>query len=167
MVADEKCAVNADRLSNISSLLNTESANGALNDGNPSNLDATKAQVLVDEKCAENADRLGNLLRSELAAIPSARIAGVRGKGLLNAIIVKEQARYAMALCRLLHSNVRFTLLRWQPARTCTVPRSTRFPAQCHRRQGAGALQNCCCIRLHHTIDSLSVYCRDIACWPV
>ena len=48
-------------------------------------------QVLVDERCAENADALGEVLRRELAAIPSARIEGVRGKGLLNAILVKEQ----------------------------------------------------------------------------
>lgn len=47
-------------------------------------------RVLKDEKMAENAERLGALLRSELEALQSPYIAEVRGKGLLNAIVIKH-----------------------------------------------------------------------------
>lgn len=47
-------------------------------------------QVLKDEQMAENAERLGALLRSELEALQSPYIAEVRGKGLLNAIVIKH-----------------------------------------------------------------------------
>lgn len=47
-------------------------------------------QVLKDEQMAENAERLGALLRSELKALQSPYIAEVRGKGLLNAIVIKH-----------------------------------------------------------------------------
>ncbi len=45
-------------------------------------------EVLVDEKLSENAEYLGEILRRELRAIPSNLITKVRGKGLLNAIVV-------------------------------------------------------------------------------
>jgi ornithine--oxo-acid transaminase len=51
----------------------------------------TAMQVVLDEKLAENAEALGEVLRTELRAIKSDRITTVRGKGLLNAIIIKEK----------------------------------------------------------------------------
>jgi len=45
-------------------------------------------QVLVEEGLAEKADKLGVLLRGELAKMPSSVIKTVRGKGLLNAIVI-------------------------------------------------------------------------------
>lgn len=51
----------------------------------------TAMQVVLDEKLAENANELGELLRNELRAIMSDRVTLVRGKGLLNAIIIKEK----------------------------------------------------------------------------
>ncbi|HRG00965.1 MAG TPA: ornithine--oxo-acid transaminase [Bacteroidia bacterium] len=51
----------------------------------------TAMQVVLDEKLAENANELGELLRNELRAIKSDRVTLVRGKGLLNAIIIKEK----------------------------------------------------------------------------
>jgi ornithine--oxo-acid transaminase len=51
----------------------------------------TAMQVVLDEKLAENAETLGEVLRTELRAIKSDRITTVRGKGLLNAIIIKEK----------------------------------------------------------------------------
>lgn len=48
-------------------------------------------QVLKDENLAENAERLGEILRTELRAIPSKRITAVRGKGLLNAVVIEPQ----------------------------------------------------------------------------
>lgn len=45
--------------------------------------------VIRDEKLAENAKKLGALFRAKLSAIKSDMIREVRGKGLLNAIVVK------------------------------------------------------------------------------
>lgn len=46
-------------------------------------------EVVVEENLAENANRLGVLFRMELKAIDSEMITEVRGKGLLNAIVIK------------------------------------------------------------------------------
>lgn len=47
-------------------------------------------QVLKDEKMAENAEEMGKLLRKELADIQSPLISAIRGKGLLNAIVINH-----------------------------------------------------------------------------
>lgn len=47
-------------------------------------------QVLKDEHMAENAERMGALLRDKLNALQSPYIAAVRGKGLLNAIVINH-----------------------------------------------------------------------------
>lgn len=47
-------------------------------------------QVLEEEKLAENAQKMGELLRSELRKLPKDIVTTVRGKGLLNAIVIKE-----------------------------------------------------------------------------
>jgi ornithine--oxo-acid transaminase len=47
-------------------------------------------QVVVDEKLADNSQRLGEILRSELRKINSPRITAIRGKGLLNAIVIDD-----------------------------------------------------------------------------
>jgi ornithine--oxo-acid transaminase len=46
--------------------------------------------VLVSEKLSENAERLGVKLRSALSELPTNIIKTVRGKGLLNAIVINE-----------------------------------------------------------------------------
>ena len=46
-------------------------------------------EVIRDEKLAENAERLGNIFRDEMSSIKSDMIELVRGKGLLNAIIIR------------------------------------------------------------------------------
>jgi len=57
-------------------------------------------QVLRDEHLAENAARMGDLLRTALESIDSDAITCVRGRGLLNAIVVKPDGeRNAGALC--------------------------------------------------------------------
>lgn len=48
----------------------------------------TSLSVLNEEKMAENATAMGNLLRKELAALNSPFITTIRGKGLLNAIVI-------------------------------------------------------------------------------
>ncbi|KAK7011227.1 ornithine aminotransferase mitochondrial [Biomphalaria glabrata] len=45
-------------------------------------------QVLEEEQLAENAERLGNILRQELNKLPKNIVSIVRGKGLLNAIVI-------------------------------------------------------------------------------
>lgn len=47
-------------------------------------------KVVNDEKLSENAKHLGELLRRELQATPGNKIKIVRGKGLLNAIVIDE-----------------------------------------------------------------------------
>ena len=48
--------------------------------------------MLVDEKLAENAERLGIILRRDLSELMTLteRVVCVRGKGLLNAVVIKE-----------------------------------------------------------------------------
>ena len=48
-------------------------------------------QVVIDEKLSENAEHLGEILRTGLKEIKSDRVTAVRGKGLLNAIVIKEK----------------------------------------------------------------------------
>lgn len=48
-------------------------------------------EVLRDEKLAENAQRLGEKLRSELRKLPKDVVTLVRGKGLLNAIVIDKR----------------------------------------------------------------------------
>ena len=49
-----------------------------------------RAQVLVDERLAERAQHLGELFRRELSAIPSQRVRVVRGRGMLNALVIYD-----------------------------------------------------------------------------
>ena len=46
--------------------------------------------MIKDEKLAENAERLGVILRDELNKLPKDVVTAVRGKGLLNAIVIKD-----------------------------------------------------------------------------
>lgn len=46
-------------------------------------------QVLVDEDLAANAMRLGEKLRTALRSIQSPAVELVRGRGLLNAVVIK------------------------------------------------------------------------------
>jgi ornithine--oxo-acid transaminase len=61
--------------------------------GNPiaAKVAVTALEVIRDEKLAENAERLGVLFRNELKAINTDMIGLVRGKGLLNAIVVSPR----------------------------------------------------------------------------
>jgi len=48
-------------------------------------------EVIKEEKLAENAEYLGKIFRDEFKSIPSEMIAKVRGKGLLNAVVIKPK----------------------------------------------------------------------------
>jgi ornithine--oxo-acid transaminase len=65
--------------------------------GNPLACAVAKAavEVLLDEKLAERAQRLGQIFRDELKALNSPIIETVRGKGLLNAIVIKPHGKNA------------------------------------------------------------------------
>jgi len=63
-------------------------------------------QVLKDEQLAENAAAMGELLRAGLRKLNSPFIETVRGRGLLNAIVIKHpDADAAWNLCLLLKEN--------------------------------------------------------------
>jgi ornithine--oxo-acid transaminase len=48
-------------------------------------------EVIKNEKLAENAERLGKIFRDELSGIKSEMIELVRGKGLLNAVVIRPK----------------------------------------------------------------------------
>jgi ornithine--oxo-acid transaminase len=81
---------------------------GSTYGGNPlaSKLAIAALTVLKEEKMAENAAAQGELLRNELRAIQSPLIKLVRGKGLLNAIVIEHpKPEAAWELCLLLKEN--------------------------------------------------------------
>jgi len=66
----------------------------------------TALQVLKDEKMGDNAEAMGKLLRSELGKLKSPHISIVRGKGLLNAIVIQHPNKdAAWELCLALKEN--------------------------------------------------------------
>ena len=63
-------------------------------------------QVLEEEKLAENAERLGKIFRDELGKVNSPLIELVRGKGLLNAVVIKpHKGKEAWDVCVALKEN--------------------------------------------------------------
>lgn len=66
----------------------------------------TALQVLKDEMMAENAAVMGELLRNELINLRSKHISIVRGKGLLNAVVIRHSHKdAAWELCLQLKEN--------------------------------------------------------------
>ena len=62
--------------------------------------------VIKEEQLSENAERLGKILRAELKAIDSDMITLVRGKGLLNAVVIKpKNGKEAWDVCLKLRDN--------------------------------------------------------------
>lgn len=64
-------------------------------------------QVLKDEKLADNAERMGQLFRNRMEQIGSKLITAVRGKGLLNAIVIEPfgDNKTAYDVCLALKEN--------------------------------------------------------------
>ncbi len=63
-------------------------------------------EVVKDEKLSENAECLGKILRNELANFDNDMITLVRGKGLLNAIVIKpKDGKQAWDVCLKLRDN--------------------------------------------------------------
>ncbi|MBS1732120.1 MAG: aminotransferase class III-fold pyridoxal phosphate-dependent enzyme, partial [Bacteroidetes bacterium] len=62
--------------------------------------------VLKEEKMAENAEAMGELFRSELAKLQSPLIKTIRGRGLLNAIVIDHRdPEAAWNLCLIMKEN--------------------------------------------------------------
>lgn len=81
---------------------------GSTYGGNPlaSSIAIAALEVLKEENLAENAEELGNLFREELKKLNSPHIEKIRGKGLLNAIIIKDKSENAgWKLCVELKEN--------------------------------------------------------------
>lgn len=63
-------------------------------------------KVLIEENLAEKAQKMGELFRSELAKINSEMIEIIRGKGLLNAIVIKpKNGKEAWDICLKMRDN--------------------------------------------------------------
>lgn len=63
-------------------------------------------QIIKDEKLAENAERLGKIFREKMEEIQSDRVELVRGKGLLNAVVIKpKNGQTAWDVCLKLRDN--------------------------------------------------------------
>jgi len=76
--------------------------------GNPLACKVAQAalEVVLDEKLAENAYRLGKIFRRELQDFNNDMITLVRGKGLLNAIVIKpKDGKEAWDVCLKLRDN--------------------------------------------------------------
>lgn len=78
--------------------------------GNPlaSKIAIASLKVLIDEKLAENAEKLGALFREELISLERDHdmVEKVRGKGLLNAIVIKPRnGKTAWDVCLALKNN--------------------------------------------------------------
>lgn len=62
--------------------------------------------VVKEEKLAENAERLGKIFREEFKSIKSEMIETVRGKGLLNAVVIKnKEGKTAWDVCVAMKEN--------------------------------------------------------------
>ncbi|XP_012268812.2 ornithine aminotransferase, mitochondrial [Athalia rosae] len=73
---------------------------GSTYGGNPlgARIGLAALKVLEEEKLAERAEKLGNILRDELRKLPNDIVTLVRGKGLLNAIVIDKNID-AMDIC--------------------------------------------------------------------
>lgn len=76
---------------------------GSTYGGNPlaCKVAVTSLKVLKEEHLAENAEKLGNIFREELNKLQSPHILKIRGKGLLNAIIIdhaEEDAAWKLCI---------------------------------------------------------------------
>ncbi|WP_317163332.1 ornithine--oxo-acid transaminase [Labilibaculum euxinus] len=76
--------------------------------GNPIACEVAMAALTVvkEEKLAENAEAMGKIFREELQAVKSDMIELVRGKGLLNAVVIKpKDGKTAWDVCIRLRDN--------------------------------------------------------------
>lgn len=81
---------------------------GSTYGGNPiaAKVSMAALQVIKDEKLEENAERLGKIFRKRMKAIKSDMVEIVRGKGLLNAVVITpKNGKTAWDVCLKLRDN--------------------------------------------------------------
>ena len=81
---------------------------GSTYGGNPiaAKVSIAALQVIKDEKLEENAERLGKIFRERMKAIKSDMVEIVRGKGLLNAVVITpKNGKTAWDVCLKLRDN--------------------------------------------------------------
>ncbi len=81
---------------------------GSTYGGNPiaAKVSMAALQVIKDENLAENAERLGKVFRERMKAIKSDMVALIRGKGLLNAVVITpKNGKTAWDVCLKLRDN--------------------------------------------------------------
>ena len=81
---------------------------GSTYGGNPiaARVSIAALEVVRDEKLAENAEKLGQVFRDRISKIHSDMIELVRGKGLLNAVVIKpKNGKTAWDVCLKLRDN--------------------------------------------------------------
>ena len=81
---------------------------GSTYGGNPvaAKVSIAALEVIKNEKLCENAMKIGKLFRDEMSSIESEMIETVRGKGLLNAIVIKpKNGKTAWDVCLALKEN--------------------------------------------------------------
>lgn len=81
---------------------------GSTYGGNPiaAKVSMAALQVIKDEKLEENAERLGKIFRERVKAIKSDRVELLRGKGLLNAVVITpKNGKTAWDVCLKLRDN--------------------------------------------------------------
>lgn len=61
-------------------------------------------QVIEEEKLAENAEKMGSIFRREMNRLPTDLVVKVRGKGLLNAVVINDSLK-AWEVCLKLKEN--------------------------------------------------------------
>lgn len=87
-------------------------------------------QVIHEENLAENAEKMGHIFREELRKIKNPRVKEVRGKGLLNAVVIEhiEGKPGALEACMgfirkgLIAKNTRENVIRFAPPLTIQEP---------------------------------------------
>lgn len=81
---------------------------GSTYGGNPiaAKVSIAALEVVKDEHLAENAERLGQIFRKELSDVKSDMVSLVRGKGLLNAVVITpKNGKTAWDVCLRLRDN--------------------------------------------------------------
>ena len=70
--------------------------------------------MIEEEKLAENSDKLGRLVREELLAkLNSELVVNIRGKGLLNAIIIDENKGQCYNWHRIFSKYLCYMVMTW------------------------------------------------------